>query len=433
MNDIKRRVREETIAAPHPVYCVWELTLACDLGCKHCGSRAGRARPDELSTEQCLDVVHQLAEAGVEDVVLIGGEAYLRDDWDRIAAEITRVGMACGMTTGARGLDAERIERAAAAGVRRVSISLDGLERTHDAQRGPRGSWRAATEAARRVARSPIELSVNTQINRLSMPELPAIAELLVELEARAWQIQLTVAMGRAADRPELLLQPYELLDLFPTLVWLRRTVLDPAEIRLFPANNIGYFGPYERHLRAGGDHGAHWTGCPAGLWALGIEADGTLKGCPSLPTSAYAGGNLLRTPLRELLATAPELRSLRERTIEDLWGFCRTCYYADTCRGGCSWTSHSLLGRPGNNPYCIHRAMQQATRGVQERVVKVDAAPGQPFDHGLFELVEDSVEARSIDELMRIEPTTSARSRDEDSRLELLQPDRLVTLRTPA
>ena len=25
-----------------PVYAVWELTLACNLKCKHCGSRAGQ-------------------------------------------------------------------------------------------------------------------------------------------------------------------------------------------------------------------------------------------------------------------------------------------------------------------------------------------------------------------------------------------------------
>src|SRR5712671_4515982 len=40
-----------------PIYAVWEITLACDLACRHCGSRAGRARPDELSTEACLDLV----------------------------------------------------------------------------------------------------------------------------------------------------------------------------------------------------------------------------------------------------------------------------------------------------------------------------------------------------------------------------------------
>jgi hypothetical protein len=37
-----------------PTYVVWEITLACDLACGHCGSRAGRARPDELSTTEAL-------------------------------------------------------------------------------------------------------------------------------------------------------------------------------------------------------------------------------------------------------------------------------------------------------------------------------------------------------------------------------------------
>ncbi len=64
-----------------PVYAVWEVTLACDLSCRHCGSRAGRARPDELTTAEALDLVAQMADLGVMELTLIGGEAYLRDDF----------------------------------------------------------------------------------------------------------------------------------------------------------------------------------------------------------------------------------------------------------------------------------------------------------------------------------------------------------------
>ncbi len=46
------------------------------------------------------------------------------------------------------------------------------------------------------------------------------------------------------------------------------------------------------------------------------------------------------------------------------------------------------LFGRPGNNPYCHHRATQLREDGLRERVVPVAAAPGEPFDHGLFDLV---------------------------------------------
>lgn len=400
---------------PHPIYVVWELTLRCDLACGHCGSRAGRARSDELTTAECLDVVAQLARAGVREVTLIGGEAYLRPDWTEIAGAIVARGMTCTMTSGGRGLDAERVKAAAAAGVSSIAISIDGLEHTHDAQRGVRGSWRAAIEASERVASSSMRLTTNTQLNALSSPEVPAIGHLMAGLGSAAWQLQLTVAMGRAADRPGLLLQPHQLLELFPLLVWTRENILDPAGIALVPGNNVGYFGPFEELIRYGAGLGAHWSACSAGRWTLGIEADGTIKGCPSLPTRAYAGGNLRTTPLETLLRESPALTTLGQRTRSDLWGFCRGCRYGDVCLGGCSWTSHCLLGAPGNNPYCIHRALELDTRGIHEQVEKIEAAPGEPFDAGRFVIREVAAAhpAGPVTELIGrpIEAITAARA----------------------
>ena len=57
-----------------PAYVVWELTLRCDHACSHCGSRAAVARPEELSTDEALGVVAQLADLGAREVVLIGGD-----------------------------------------------------------------------------------------------------------------------------------------------------------------------------------------------------------------------------------------------------------------------------------------------------------------------------------------------------------------------
>src|SRR5579883_2872897 len=100
-----------------PIVAVWEITLRCDLACRHCGSRAGKPRPDELSTEECLALVRDLAELGTREVALIGGEAYLREDWLDIVREIKRCGMLATMTTGGRGIDRARAEAAKAAGL----------------------------------------------------------------------------------------------------------------------------------------------------------------------------------------------------------------------------------------------------------------------------------------------------------------------------
>jgi radical SAM protein with 4Fe4S-binding SPASM domain len=369
-----------------PIYAVWEITLACDLACRHCGSRAGRARPDELSTAACLDLVRQMAELGVREVTLIGGEAYLRQDWLQIVRAIQAHGMTPTMTSGGRGIDAALAADAAAAGLAGVSISLDGLAETHDRLRGVRGSHAHAIEALGHLRGAGIPVTVNTQINRLSMPELPELLELLASQGAHSWQIQLTVPMGRAADEPEVLLQPYDLLALFPVL----RALAERCKalgVRLLPGNNIGYFGPHESTLRGYNLQG-HASSCMAGQLTLGIEADGTIKGCPSLPTVAWGGGNIHDASLLDIWERAAPLRYTRDRTVDDLWGYCRDCYYADACRAGCTWTSDVFFGRPGNNPYCHHRALEFAARGQRERLVRVAAPPGEPFDHGRFELV---------------------------------------------
>src|SRR5258706_1672470 len=282
-----------------PTLAVWELTLACDLACGHCGSRAGRARPDELSTDEALALVDQLAELGVFEVVLIGGEAYLRDDWCTIVERIAARGMQPLITTGGRGMTAERARAGQAAGLVSASVSIDGLEATHDVQRGVAGSHRAALEAMRNLRDAGIAVSANTQINKLSMAELPAVLETIIAHGAHSWQIQLTVAMGRAADRPEWLLQPYDLLELFPMLGTLAERCRE-ADVLLWPGNNVGYFGPYETALRGTLPRGHH-VGCGAGMSGIGIEADGTIKGCPSMATATWGSGNVRDHALVEI------------------------------------------------------------------------------------------------------------------------------------
>lgn len=377
-----------------PIYAVWEITLRCDLACRHCGSRAGRARHDELSTDECLDLVHQMAALGVMEVTVIGGEAYLRDDWTRIVREIRAQGMTATMTTGGRGFTPERATAAAGAGLQSVSVSIDGLEQAHDRLRGVKGSHQSAVAAIRALRSAGIQVSVNTQINRVSLPDLPAVLELIIAEGAHSWQIQLTTPMGRAADEPEMLLQPYELLDLFPLLNQLKNRC-DEAKVRLWPGNDIGYFGPYETNLRGKMPRG-HMASCGAGRSTLGIEADGTIKGCPSLPTAAWAGGNIRDNTLEEIWERAPPLRYTRDRTVDDLWGYCRTCYYADTCKAGCTWMGFTIFGKAGNNPYCHHRALEMQKNGRRERIVLKTRAPGLPFDHGIFELIEEPMDPRA-------------------------------------
>jgi radical SAM protein with 4Fe4S-binding SPASM domain len=391
-NPVRRlNVYEEAF---RPVYVVWELTLACDHACTHCGSRAGKAREDELTTDEALRVVGELAELGVREVVLVGGEAYLHEGFVDITRALSRAGVRPTLTTGGLGIDDALARQMADAGMQRVSVSIDGLAVTHDRMRNKRGSFAAATAALERCRRAGLVIAANTNVNRTNRHDLEALYDHLRDAGVGAWQVQITSPLGRAADRPDMMLQPFDLLELLPRIAELKRRGLEDG-LTLMPGNNLGYFGPEEallRSQRAGGKD--HWAGCQAGRYVLGIESDGAVKGCPSLQTAAYVGGNLRREALREVWEGAAELAFARARTEEDLWGFCRTCPFAATCLGGCSFTAHAVFGRPGNNPYCHYRARTLAKQGQRERLVAVRPAPGRPFDHGLFELVVEALDA---------------------------------------
>lgn len=369
-----------------PIYVVWELTLKCDLACRHCGSRAGAARPDELTLDEALGLVRQLRALGAQEVTLIGGEVYLYEGWAQVIREIRSCGMQCSVVTGGRGWTLARAQEAKAAGLQSVSVSIDGDEATHDRLRGLSGTYRAARAAIENSRRAGLPVSLNSQINRLSMPHLHHLYEIVRQSEAHGWQIQLTVPAGRAADEPEVVLQPYDLLELFPVLAALKSDC-DANRIKCLLGNNVGYFGPFDHVLRSYTLRG-HSLSCQAGRLTLGIEANGDIKGCPSLPTANWVGGNVRQFRLRDIWERADALRVNRDRTVASLWGFCATCYYADECRGGCSWMASSLFGRTGNNPYCHHRVLDFRARNLRERVVQKVNAPGSSFDHGVWEIV---------------------------------------------
>jgi radical SAM protein with 4Fe4S-binding SPASM domain len=375
-----------------PVHVVWEITLACNLACGHCGSRAGSRRKNELSTQECLDIVHQLRDAGTREITLIGGEAYLRKDWLDIAAEITRCGMLCGMQTGARGLNKARIQAAHDAGIRSIGVSIDGPRELHDELRGYQGSYDQALHAIGLIGETGIRPGVNTQINALSAPHLWEIYHTILKAGAKSWQTQLTVAMGNAVDNSELLLQPYQIIAVIDELHRIFEDGL-AHDFRLLPGNSIGYFGKHEASWRSISSAVEPWQGCTAGSTTLGLEADGTIKGCPSLSKDSYSGGVSREVSVADAIANLADRRVHHDRNQGR--GFCRSCYYYDFCQGGCTWVTHSLTGERGDNPYCYYRATKLEKAGLRERIVKTAEAPDSPFAIGRFDIVVETVDGQ--------------------------------------
>ncbi|HEY1691141.1 MAG TPA: radical SAM protein [Polyangiaceae bacterium] len=391
-----RMIRKDELDVAKPIYVVWELTMKCDQPCQHCGSRAGRARDDELRTEEILEVAKGLVRLGTREVTLIGGEAYLRPDLVEIVKALAGSGIRVTMQTGGRAFTLERARTLRDAGLDALGVSVDGPGPIHDRIRGNLGSHHAAIQALKNAGAVGMVLAANTQVNRLTADHLVETARQLRSLGVEAWQPQLTGPMGRAAEHPEWILEPWRIVEVIDTLAAIQEEAIREHKtgvpFNVACNNNIGYFGPHEQILRSRpGDVETHWRGCAAGTYVMGIESDGTVKGCPTLPTEEYAGGNVRDLDVGTLWNTSPAVRFARDRKgTDDLWGFCKTCYYADVCQAGCAWTTHVTLGRRGNNPFCYHRVTELRKKGIRERLEPVERAPQRPYDHGRFVIVEE-------------------------------------------
>jgi len=346
---------------PEPRYrpriCVWELTLACNCRCVHCGSSAGSARSQELTNHRALRLISELADLGCESVTFSGGEPLLRPDWPDLAGAIRRSGMQVELISNGL-LAAERADAIVAAGFASVNFSVDGPATVHDQLRGVSGALERIWLAANTLRQAGVKLGAVTQVNRYNWEHLPVLLDLLTLRGFDAWQLQVTMPHGRAlGNRAELCLLPAEL----PAL---ERTILDlrgRSQIPILVGDNIGYMSCNEPHLRSvSGNGDQFWAGCQAGLGVIGITSDGNVRGCLSLPAS-FDEGNLRQRRLADIWSNTNAFAYNRKFDPARLTGSCAGCAFAAICRAGCHSLAVAASSEITCNPYCLHAVGRSA------------------------------------------------------------------------
>ncbi len=362
-----------------PRQAVWELTLACDMNCRHCGSRAGRARDDELTTAEALRLAKELAEAGCRRLTLSGGEPLLRKDWPLICQTLVSNGVRVNMISNGRKFSKQVAKRAKAFGLEGISFSFDGLEESHTYLRRVPTGWAKVRENFDICREVGLPAGAVTMISRRSLPELFAVRELLKEHGVRTWQLQLGNPTGNMEDHKDLVIYPEDILEVVPMVAKLRAM---PGYPKAYVGDNLGYFGEYEADLRDQDGLIPFWIGCRAGCSVVGIESNGNIKGCLSLPSAknnvdAFVEGNIRERPFREIWNDPDNFAYNRKFKVDDLVGFCRTCEYAEVCRGGCAWTAFAHTGTRYEFTYCYHRLVELQKQGKLDIQARKEGEPG--------------------------------------------------------
>lgn len=333
--------------------CVWEITLACCFSCRYCGSKAGKARENELTTKECLSVAAQLSEMGCQRVSLIGGEVFMRPDWDVITKALTDQGIRVSIITNGFLFSESLISRLKEINIESVAISLDGPEKIHDSFRQT-GSFQRALEAMDILSANSIPVSVITTLHDRNMPSLGELFELLRDKKIFAWQLQACSPMGNASKGD------FSADIDFGTVIRFVEEHKQEVPFALGIADNVGYYTPAEGELR--GSKNYCFSGCRAGLTGIGIDSIGNVRGCESMYDDVFIEGNLRKKTLREIWEAPDAFSYNRQFTPDKLTGKCAKCAHKLQCAGGCRSYNYFSHGKLYESPRCAKRDRNEKT-----------------------------------------------------------------------
>ena len=266
----------------HPVLynLFWETTLRCNAKCKHCGSRAGENIDiqNELTTEQIKKTFKSIADKYDASKILInvtGGEPLVRQDLFEVMKFASDLGYHWGITTNGMLIDDEIIEKMKEAKLATMSISIDGLEKSHDEFRGVKGSYKKVIENIRKLQQNKFLhcFQITTVVNKLNINELEQMYKIMEDLEVDSWRVINVDPIGRANDNSNLALEKNDYEYLFNFIKEKRNK--SKFEITYGCAHFVGM--KFEKEIRK------NMFFCTAGYTTASILYNGDIYVCPNV------------------------------------------------------------------------------------------------------------------------------------------------------
>jgi Fe-coproporphyrin III synthase len=159
---------------------VWNVTKRCNLHCVHCYSQStDREAPDELTTEEGIRLIDDLAGFGCPVLLLSGGEPVRRPDIERLARYARTQGLRVVLSTNGTLIDRATAARLEDIGMSYVGISLDGLRDYHDRFRGLPGAFDAAMTGVRNCREAGLKVGLRFTIHKGNADQIPGIFNLV--------------------------------------------------------------------------------------------------------------------------------------------------------------------------------------------------------------------------------------------------------------
>lgn len=260
---------------PKLTYLFIELTDSCNLSCLHCGSNCGQRHHDFIDTDLIIESLRTIAADFRPESVMIcltGGEPMLHRDFYKIVMNIVQLGFPWGITTNGTLIDRRNAKLLKHYGLQSITLSIDGLEKTHDWLRNSPGSFQKTLSAVGELQAVDIPVQITSVIHRKNFYELDSIYQLVCQLHVCSWRVINVDPIGRAMQNMDLLLSRKEILELFEFIRKKRYSKDTPMDIRYGCSHYLSY--EYEHELRD------NYYICGSGIYVGSILCNGDIYSC---------------------------------------------------------------------------------------------------------------------------------------------------------
>lgn len=327
---LMEKYKEQEIKNHTLIDLFWECTLSCNAACKHCGSSAEKRKYEgELTTEEIKNAFKQIANDMDASKILInvtGGEPLVRKDLCEVMEYATNeLGFHWGMTTNGILLTEENIEKLRKANMETVSISIDGLEETHNEFRGVPNSYQIIINNIKNLKKAGYvkHIQVTTVFHKKNIDEIEELYEVMLGLGLDSWRLVSMDPIGRANENDDLLLDGKDLKKL---LDFIKSKKNDKRlELTYGCPSFLGL--DYEKEVRK------YYFFCRTGINIASILYNGDLFVCPNVPRiKSLIQGNIRTDNFKDVWENKYKEFRTNDRTKCDE---CEKCKYWDYCLGG--------------------------------------------------------------------------------------------------
>jgi len=333
---------------------VWNVTRACNLNCVHCYAKAKRhGGPDELTYEEGIALLDDLAEFGVPVVLFSGGEPLVRPDLTDLARHAVKRGMRAVISTNGTLISQEKAEELKDVGLSYVGVSLDGMEEVNDRFRGKKGAFEEALKGIRNCKAVGLKVGLRFTINKMNAQEIPRIFELLEQEKIPRVCFYHLVYSGRGSDLVEADLSHEETRKTVDLIIDKTKELHDKGKaVEVLTVDNHAD-GPYlylrmrrEGNPRAEevlqllmmneGNNSGRGIGCVS--WDGSVHADQFWR--------HYSFGNVKERPFSEIWQdlSDPLMAKLKEKK-KYVKGRCARCVWLDICGGNFRVRAEAVTG----------------------------------------------------------------------------------------